>query len=71
MSVPESFRQRVVRFMLSLRVARLLLVVMLFVVGCGESESSKPKTDLSDKEKQQIRELNEQRASEWASTKRK
>jgi hypothetical protein len=39
--------------------------------GCSEPAVTPPKKDLTEKEKQQIRELNEQRASEWASTKRK
>jgi hypothetical protein len=46
-------------------------ILFAFIAGCGQSESAAPKKDLSDKEKQQIKELNEQRASEWASTKRK
>ena len=41
------------------------------LTGCAQSESAAPKKDLTDKDKQQIKELNEQRASEWASTKRK
>jgi len=48
-----------------------ILFTALFIAGCGEAETAAPKKDLSEKEKQQIRELNEQRASEWASTKRK
>ena len=47
------------------------LSFLLTIAGCGGSESSAPKKDLGEKEKQQIRELNEQRASEWSSTKRK
>ena len=35
------------------------------------AEASAPKKDLTDKDKEQIRQLNEQRASEWGSTKRK
>ena len=46
-------------------------VLLLAIAGCGGGETAAPKKDLSEKEKQQIRELNEQRASEWASTKRK
>jgi hypothetical protein len=49
----------------------LVLFVVLATVGCGESESPQPKKDLTDKDKEQIRQLNEQRASEWSSTKRK
>jgi hypothetical protein len=48
-----------------------ILFTALFIAGCGEAETAAPKKDLSEKEKQQIRELNEQRASEWASTKKK
>jgi hypothetical protein len=54
---------------LAVRLAGLLM--LLAAVGCGERETAAPKKDLSEKEKQQIRELNEQRATEWASTKRK
>jgi len=53
----------------SIRLA--LLAALLAVAGCAQSESEAPKKDLGEKEKQQIKELNEQRASEWASTKRK
>lgn len=52
-------------------VISLLSFATLLIAGCGSAESNTPKKDLSDKEKQQIKELNEQRASEWASTKRK
>jgi hypothetical protein len=56
----------------SLRSARPVLFALLLATnGCGERESTAPKVDLSEKEKQQIRELNEQRASEWSSTRRK
>ena len=47
------------------------LFFILAVSGCSESESPAPKKDLTDKDKEQIRQLNEQRASEWSSTKRK
>jgi hypothetical protein len=47
------------------------MLASLLPVGCGQRESSQPKKDLSEKEKQQIRELNQQRASEWSSTRRK
>jgi hypothetical protein len=49
----------------------LLMFAFLLSVGCGQRESPQPKTGLSEKEKQQIRELNQQRASEWSSTRRK
>jgi uncharacterized protein YceK len=47
-----------------------LLVVLAGLAGCGSSETTTVKKDLSEEEKQQLRELNEQRASEWG-TKRK
>jgi hypothetical protein len=43
----------------------LVLGGLLLAAGCGEPATTAPKTDLSEKEKQQIRELNEQRAQEW------
>jgi hypothetical protein len=48
-------------------------VALLFVAGCGGEAPAPPKTagDLSEQEKQQIRELNEQRAQEWGTPKRK
>jgi hypothetical protein len=49
----------------------LFVSVLLTLAGCGKPESSAPKKDLTDKDKEQIRQLNEQRASEWSSTKRK
>jgi hypothetical protein len=49
----------------------LLAALLLFAAGCSRRESETPKADLSEKEKQQIRELNEQRASEWSSTRKK
>jgi hypothetical protein len=49
----------------------LLAALLLIAAGCGRRESEQPKVDLSEKEKQQIRELNEQRASEWSSTRKK
>jgi len=52
----------------SLHYAALLLFA---VGGCGEAEVAAPKKELTDKDKEQIRQLNEQRASEWNSTKRK
>ena len=49
---------------------RLLVLAALALTGCGEKPAP-PKADLTEKEKQHIRELNEQRASEWGSTKKK
>jgi hypothetical protein len=42
----------------------LVAWVVLVIAGCGGS-SPQPKTDLNEQEKQQVRELNEQRADEW------
>jgi hypothetical protein len=53
------------------RLGCLWIAALLALSGCGEPAVTPPKKDLSEREKQQIRELNEQRASEWASTKRK
>jgi hypothetical protein len=54
------------------RLHRLLFAMLLVLAaGCSSKESEAPKVDLSEKEKQQIRELNEQRASEWGSTRKK
>jgi len=49
----------------------LFAFFLLLAAGCSPRESETPKVDLSEKEKQQIRELNEQRASEWSSTRKK
>ena len=51
--------------------SRTCLLAMTIIAGCTESENAVPKKDLTDKDKEQIRQLNEQRASEWSSTKRK
>jgi hypothetical protein len=51
--------------------AILALTLAAGLFGCGQGETAAPKKDLNEKEKEQIRQLNEQRASEWASTKRK
>jgi len=56
---------------LMLKPGLLFLSLWWTIVGCGGSEPSAPKKDLNDKDKEQIRQLNEQRASEWSSTKRK
>lgn len=42
-----------------------LLAILGGLAGCGSSETTTVKKDLSEEEKQQLRELNEQRASEW------
>jgi hypothetical protein len=48
-------------------------VVLSSLAGCGGEAPSPPKTaaDLTEQEKQQIRELNEQRAQEWGTPKKK
>jgi len=43
----------------------LVLVMLGGMVGCGSSETTSVKKDLSEEEKRQLQELNEQRASEW------
>jgi hypothetical protein len=44
------------------------LGILLLVCGCGES-APQPKTDLNEQEKQQVRELNQQRMDEWGKKK--
>lgn len=44
------------------------LGTLLFACGCGGSPPA-PKTDLNEQEKQQVRELNEQRLDEWGKKK--
>ena len=48
-------------------------VALTTVAGCGGEAPTPPKTaaDLTEQEKQQIRELNEQRAQEWGTPKKK
>lgn len=55
------------------RVLRLALpLVLLLAIGCGsEPEQTAPKETLTDKEKQQVQDLNKQRQDEWGSTKTK
>jgi hypothetical protein len=50
-----------------------LLGVLVTIVGCGGEAPAPPKTaaELSEQEKQQIRDLNEQRAQEWGTPKKK
>jgi hypothetical protein len=47
------------------RCALLALATALVTAGCGPSEPTGPKETLTDKEKQQIEELNKQRQEEW------
>jgi hypothetical protein len=42
--------------------------VVLLASGCGATASA-PKADLNEQEKQQLRELNEQRVDEWGKKK--
>jgi predicted small lipoprotein YifL len=51
-------------------ISLFVVAFLLSISGCGEKPAA-PKTDLSEQDKQQIRELNEQRAQEWGTTKRK
>jgi hypothetical protein len=52
-------------------IAFLVMLAAFFAIsGCGEPDTA-PKLDLTEKEKQQVRELNEQRAQEWGPPKRK
>jgi len=44
------------------------VLALLIAAGCGGSPPQ-PKTDLSEQEKQQVRELNEQRMDEWGKKK--
>lgn len=55
------------------RTLRLALggIVAALAVGCSNTEPTGPKETLSDKEKQQVKELNQQRQSEWGSTSKK
>lgn len=44
----------------------ILLAVACLPIGCGsQPDFTPPKTELTEEEKQQIKELNEQRQSEW------
>jgi hypothetical protein len=44
------------------------VVCAIGLSGCGGEPTTKPKLDLSDDEKRQIQELNEQRQKEWSGT---
>jgi hypothetical protein len=46
----------------------LAVVALLGLAGCG-GKPPQPKTDLNEQEKQQVRELNEQRVDEWGKKK--
>jgi hypothetical protein len=45
-------------------------ISVLLIVGCSGESSTPPKTDLSEQEKEQIKDLNQQRAQEWGSKKK-
>jgi hypothetical protein len=50
----------------------VVLTLLLAACGCGGGTTApKAAGDLSDEQKQQIRELNEQRSSEWGPPKKK
>jgi len=53
-----------------LAVRTLAGALVLLVSGCGGESSTPPKKDLSEQEKQQIKDLNEQRAQEWGPRKK-
>jgi len=42
----------------------VLLLAVLLLAGCGEKDVG-PKTELNDKEKEQLKELQQQRVDEW------
>ena len=54
------------RLLSSVRVAVLAVAI---AAGCSSSEPTGPKQDLSDQQKQQVKELQEQRNKEWGGTK--
>ncbi|MBN9122060.1 MAG: hypothetical protein J0I06_23450 [Planctomycetes bacterium] len=49
----------------------LLVSVVAVTIGCGSSEPTGPKENLNDKEKQQVKDLQQQRRDEWGSTNKK
>jgi len=55
------FREEILRSWVGV----LVLVMLGGLAGCGSSETTSVKKDLSEEEKRQLQELNEQRASEW------
>jgi outer membrane biogenesis lipoprotein LolB len=42
----------------------VLLLAILLLAGCGEKDVG-PKTELNEKEQEQLKELNQQRTDEW------
>ncbi len=54
----------------ALRIALLVSTAMV-AGGCGSAEPTAPKEELNDKEKLQVKDLNEQRKEEWQNTKTK
>lgn len=50
--------------------ALLALAVALSAGGCGSTEPTGPKQTLSEQDKQQIKELDEQREQEWGPAKK-
>lgn len=55
------------------RTFRLALTgfVVAAVVGCGSPDPTGPKENLSDQDKQQVKDLNQQRQDEWGTTNKK
>lgn len=47
----------------------LVVLTALAAIGCGE-KSAPPKADLSEQDKEQIKNLNEQRTQEWGPKKK-
>jgi hypothetical protein len=45
-------------------------LLALVVAGCGKSEPTGPKESITDTEKQQIQDLNDQRHDEWGKKKK-
>jgi outer membrane biogenesis lipoprotein LolB len=52
------------------RAALVLAAGALLLSGCGGESSTPPKQDLSEQDKQQIKELQEQRTQEWGPRKK-
>jgi hypothetical protein len=50
---------------------QLIIAIALVTAGCGGEASIPPKSGLSEQEKEQIKDLNEQRAQEWGPAKKK
>jgi PBP1b-binding outer membrane lipoprotein LpoB len=44
------------------------LLAAVFASGCGSSDPTGPKENLTDADKQQVEELNQQRQDEWKTT---